>query len=193
MEARTDSVESIQQAAKLPGTRQEEGDAVDCDLVVVICCGWNNTPKTGGKCGGMLRRSWVNLHSELRLLRHWEQDVVDMRTFLQIACGWTDARSVTRLWARTHDEQASRLRWLPRRLAQTYWRADHRVDDAQQYAEFVNFASTAAALLFREYVKPAHKADVWLPLRRSIPGLQARIASAAIQLAPRAAGFGRAG
>ena len=69
------------------------------------------------------------------------------------------------------------LRWLPRRLVQTYCREDHRVrmhagyfarefvrtfvDDGQQYAEFCNFASTQSVNLFREYIKPCHRADVW--------------------------------
>ena len=88
----------IEEAAKLavcPGTTRAEDDVVDCDLAVVICCGWNNVPKTGDKCTAMHRRSLVNLCSELQLLRHWEQDAVDMRTLLQIASGWangTEAR-----------------------------------------------------------------------------------------------------
>ena len=165
----------IEEAAKLAvtlGTTRAEDDAVDCDLAVVICCGWNNVPKTGGKCTPMHRRSLVNLCSELQLLRHWEQDAVDMRTLLQIASGWANACNETSLWARRHDEKKIPLWWLPRRLVQTYCREDHRmrthagyfarefdrtfVDDGQQYAEFCNFAST-----FREYIKPCHLADVW--------------------------------
>ena len=170
----------IEEAAKLavcPGTTRAEDDVVDCDLAVVICCGWNNVPKTGDKCTAMRRRSLVNLCSELQLLRHWEQDAVDMRTLLQIASGWANACSETSLWARGHDEKKIPLWWLPRRLVQTYCREDHRVrrhagyfarefdrtlvDDGQQYAEFCNFASTQSVNLFREYVKPCHRADVW--------------------------------
>ena len=45
----------IEEAAKLavgPGTTCAEDDVVDCDLAVVICCGWNNAPKTGDKLHG---------------------------------------------------------------------------------------------------------------------------------------------
>ena len=90
----------IEEAAKLavgPGTTSAEDDVVDCDLAVVICCGWNNVPKTGDKCTTTHRRSLVNLCSELQLLRHWEQDAVDMRTLLQIASGWANACSETSL------------------------------------------------------------------------------------------------
>ena len=47
----------------------------------------------------MCRRGLVNLCLELQLLRHWEQDAVDMRTLLQIASGWANACSETSLWA----------------------------------------------------------------------------------------------
>ncbi|CAJ1385586.1 unnamed protein product [Effrenium voratum] len=66
-------------AVSLVAARGSMDDVVDCDLAVVICCGWNNVPKTGDKCTAMHRRSLVNLCSELQLLRHWEQDAVDMR------------------------------------------------------------------------------------------------------------------
>ena len=94
----------IEEAAKLavgPGTTCAEDDVVDCDLVVVICCGWNNVPKTGDKCLPLCRIGLVNLCSELHLLRHWEQDAVDMRTLLQIASGWANACSETSLSALT--------------------------------------------------------------------------------------------
>ena len=82
-----------------------------------------------------------------------------------------------RVWARRHDEKKIPLWWLPRRLVQTYCREDHRacrragyfarefdrtfVDDGQQYAEFCNFASMQSVNLFREYIKPCRRADVW--------------------------------
>ena len=113
----------------------------------------------------------------LQIQASWKQDAVGMRTLLHIASGWANACSETSLWARSHNEKKIPLWWLPRRLVQTYCREDHRVrrhagyfarefdrtfvDDGQQYAEFCNFASTQSVNLFREYIKPCHRADVW--------------------------------
>ena len=78
---------------------------------------------------------------------------------------------------RGHEDVVADRQRLGECLVQTYCREDHRVrrhagyfarefdrtfvDDGQQYAEFCNFASTQSVNLFREHVKPCHRADVW--------------------------------
>ena len=83
--------------------------------------------ETGDKRTAMHRRSLVKLFSELQLLRHWEQDAVDMRMLWRIASGWANARSATSLSARRQDEKKIPLWWLLERLMRTYCREDHRV------------------------------------------------------------------